>query len=270
MVPDKQVMPMPKQLAAAALAALLLSMLTMAVLLSVAPSGWSGWQPASCLVGRCFCEAADPLRAVQQPVNSVSSLVFLFPGCAILWLGRTLRRSERRFSPAYAAIVGSSALVTGVGSAFYHASLTFAGQFWDILGMLLLAGFILVYALERSLNWPTRRTLAVYAAASACFTLIQVLLPDTRRYLFAVVLLVALLLEYRLHLTHQTSARLAWLNTGVALFALAFGIWILDQSGWLCQPTSLLQGHALWHVLGAAGVGLLYGYYRSEKPALIG
>ena len=259
---------MPKLIASAALAALLLSMLTMAALLAIAPSGWSGWQPASCLVDRCFCEAADPLRPVQQPVNSVSSLAYLFPGCAILWLGRTLRRPEQRFSPAYAAIVGSAALVTGLGSAFYHASLTFAGQFWDILGMLLLAGFMLVYALERSLNWPARRTLAVYAVASACFTIIQVLLPDTRRYLFGVVLLVALLLEFRLHFTRRTTARLAWLTAGVGLFALAFGIWILDQSGLLCQPTSLLQGHALWHLLGAAGVGLLYGYYSSEKPAL--
>jgi len=259
---------MSKPLAAAALAALLLSLLTMTALLALAPSGWSGWQPATCLAGRCFCEAADPLRAVQQPVNSVSSLAYLFPGCAMLWLGRTQRRPEQRFSPSYAAIVGSGALVTGLGSAFYHASLTFAGQFWDILGMLLLAGFMLVYALERSLNWPARRTLTVYAAASACFTLLQVLLPDTRRYLFAVVLLVALLLEYRLHWTHQTTARLAWLTTGVALFALAFGIWGLDQSGLLCQPTSLLQGHALWHLLGAAGVGLLYRYYSSEKSAL--
>jgi dihydroceramidase len=252
---------MLKLLTAAALAALLVSILAMAALWALPPAAWEGWPPATCRADHCFCEAANPLSPVRQPANTVSSLVYLFPGFAIALLGR---RSQNRFVPAYAAIVGAAALVTGLGSALYHASLTLTGQYLDILGMLLLASFMLVYALERSLGWSVQRTLALYAAAMGLFTLVQVGLPDTRRYLFALVLLAALLLEYRLRLAHPGTAHLAWLNSGVALLALAFFIWILDQTAILCDPASLLQGHAVWHLLGAAGMGLLYAYYHSE------
>ncbi len=256
---------MVKTLARTAAAALLLALISMALLLAQPPTLWVGWQPATCLETHCFCEAANPLSPIRQPANSVSSLLYLLPACAILGLARVPRPPARRFPPVYAILLAIAALVTGLGSAFYHASLTFAGQFFDILGMLLLSSLMLVYALERSLSWPTRQTLAVYAAANALLILIQVALPDTRRYLFAIVLLLALLVEYRLQVTHRTTAVAAWLNTGLAVFALAFGIWILDQTGALCSPTSWLQGHALWHLLGAAGVGLLYLYYSSEQ-----
>ena len=37
------------------------------------------------------------------------------------------------------------------------------------------------------------------------------------------------------------------LAEGVFTLATAFGIWNLDLHGIVCAPTSLLQGHALWH-----------------------
>jgi hypothetical protein len=44
----------------------------------------------------------------------------------------------------------------------------------------------------------------------------------------------------------------------------AFVLWVLDLTKILCAPNSWLQGHALWHVLGALAAGFLYLYYRSE------
>jgi hypothetical protein len=53
----------------------------------------------------------------------------------------------------------------------------------------------------------------------------------------------------------------------LAALALAFGIWILDLSHIVCAPHSLLQGHAVWHLLCAASGGFVYVYYRSEREA---
>ena len=47
--------------------------------------------------------------------------------------------------------------------------------------------------------------------------------------------------------------------------AAAATIWILDRSDVLCMPTSIFQGHALWHLLCALAIFLLYFYYRSEE-----
>ena len=51
----------------------------------------------------------------------------------------------------------------------------------------------------------------------------------------------------------------------VGTLLLAFAIWIPAQSGSaLCDPTSLLQGHAAWHVLDAAAAYLLFRHYAAE------
>jgi hypothetical protein len=50
----------------------------------------------------------------------------------------------------------------------------------------------------------------------------------------------------------------------VGLLLLAFAIWNLAQGPW-CDPTSWLQGHAAWHLLGALAAYLLFRLYASER-----
>jgi hypothetical protein len=44
-----------------------------------------------------------------------------------------------------------------------------------------------------------------------------------------------------------------------------FILWVLDITKLLCRPEGLLQGHAAWHLLGAASAACIYLYYRSES-----
>lgn len=89
-------------------------------------------------------------------------------------------------------------------------------------------------------------------------------LPEVRRWLFAVLLLLAILVETIFARPLRPGARFRYYVTGLLAMAAAFGLWILDQNGVLCAPRSLLQGHAVWHVLGAASLWLTFCYYRSE------
>jgi hypothetical protein len=52
----------------------------------------------------------------------------------------------------------------------------------------------------------------------------------------------------------------------VALAALlsAFVIWNVSRV-WLCDPSSLIQGHAVWHVLCAVSAYFLCRHYASEQ-----
>jgi hypothetical protein len=173
--------------------------------------------------------------------------------------------SDRPYSWTYGCLLGGAAVVIGVGSAFFHASLTLVGQFFDVFGMYLLTSFMLAYALRRMLNWGRETTLGVYALLVAGLSLLLYLVPETRRYAFAVVLLVAIISETTLRRRRRLSVRVSWWNAGFLLFAMGYAIWILDNFKILCDPDSLLQGHAIWHILGAIAVVLLYRYYASER-----
>lgn len=89
-------------------------------------------------------------------------------------------------------------------------------------------------------------------------------LPDARRWLFAALLVVGVGLELRLALTRRAATRPRLLLGALALMATAFALWALDETLVLCDPSSVLQGHAAWHVLGAAALVVLSRYYTGE------
>ena len=155
-------------------------------------------------------------------------------------------------------------MIVGLGSAFYHASLTFIGQFFDVFGMFLLAAFMLVYAWERIWNLRLTTTLSLYLALNLFLGWLQIAIPDTRRYAFAIVLIIALIFETYFRVKDKPRIEVRFLRVGIGLLAGAYIIWILDNTRILCFENSFLQGHAVWHILGAVAVVFLHKYYLSE------
>ena len=235
---------------------------------AVAPD-WASWREATCIAHGCFNEAvrSGPLR---QPSNTFSSLAFLFVGALVVAL--PLRSAHIASRPVVSAsrplrlTFALSSAVVGLGSAFYHMSLTFAGQTVDVVGMYLLSTFIVLYALARPANAVGRHFGLVYATANAALLASLLLVPDLRRYLFAVILVAGLVLEYRR--TRETPARSRkMLAVSAGMMALGFLIWNVDNAHLIFDPSSWLQGHALWHVLGAGAAAALYLHYdRAVDP----
>ena len=61
----------------------------------------------------------------------------------------------------------------------------------------------------------------------------------------------------------RTHAPYFWLGFGS--YFLATIIWQPSKTdGVLCDPDSLAQGHALWHLLGAVSMWCFYKYFRTE------
>src|SRR5688572_22117478 len=87
-----------------------------------------GWKPASCMPDGCFCEAIRD-GVIRQPLNALSSLAFVIVGVLVVL-------AMRRMS-----VFALAMAVIGFGSAFYHASLGFVGQFVDVTGMYLIATY---------------------------------------------------------------------------------------------------------------------------------
>lgn len=232
------------------------------VLIQIGPD-WRGFTPATCLSTHCFCERPQGGALLLQPANALSSLGFVAVGWWII-LGATGART-RALGGAATLWFGFTAIVIGVGSVLLHATLTLWGQFADVLGMYLLGSFTLVWAVMR---WRTLRPalgIALYIVVAGGLIALLWLVPDTRRWVFAVVLGVAIAVEWTLARPMRRGVRGGLLLAAVAANAAAFGIWIADQTRLLCAPDSFVQGHAVWHLLGAAAVALSYVYYAGER-----
>ena len=160
--------------------------------------------------------------------------------------------------------MGIFSMILGVGSAFYHASLTFIGQFFDVFGMFLLAAFMLVYTWERIWKLRLITTLGLYLVLNLLLSWLQIAIPETLRFAFALVILMALVFEYYFLKNTRPQIDIRWLRLAAGSLALAYFIWILDNTRLVCLENSLVQGHALWHILGAVAVWMMHRYYVSE------
>jgi dihydroceramidase len=245
---------------------LIILAITVTILTSLAPA-WETWEPATCMPAKCFCEAIQFGQSIRQPANTWSSLVYVLVGALTIALTQAADTvwAELRLTKSYSIVLGLSIILIGVGSAFYHASLTFIGQFSDVLGMYLLTSFMLVYAWERLFDLNRTITLIVYFLINLVLVWFLIKVPETRRYLFGLVLIAAMIFEYLMRRFKKPLIQVRWWHIGFSLFTIAYVIWILDISKTLCEPYSYLQGHAIWHVLGAVAIWFLYYYYVSES-----
>ncbi len=266
--------------------AVLVSALALAAV-STLSIDWSVWRPATCLPDACFCEAIGN-GTIRQPINTWSNLAFVWVGAwvvgdlqlrqAALRLKskadseNTLKRVSTRFvyqqpnsfgAPMH--VFGVACIAIGLGSWFYHASLSFVGQWFDVMSMYLLGTFMVLHAAARLRPIGDRTFTVYYVAINVALGVLLIVWPDARRYVFGVLIVAALILEAISHRRKLATLQARWLIAALGVYVVAQVIWTLDLNHIVCDPTSVLQGHAVWHVLTAASAGLLYLYYQSEK-----
>ena len=242
----------------------LTAMASFALLARLGPD-WTHFAPATCLATHCFCEIPRSGQLVLQPSNSWSSFGFVITGFWMMLTGG--RKTARPFSGFAVIWFALTAIVIGVGSFLLHATLTLWGQFLDVLGMYLFSAFTLTYAFRRWKRLANGQSALLYAALCAVLIGFLIAIPETRRWLFAVVLIADIIVELAFARPLRPGIAVRWYVWGIALQATAFAIWIADLTRALCSGGSLIQGHAVWHLLNAGAVYCSYLYYRSEREA---
>lgn len=237
-------------------------------LLKAAGPVWSLYPPATCLGTHCFCEHPRTGELLLQPANTLSSLGFVIAGGWLMLDG--VNAQHRALGIAATLWMGLCTIAIGMGSVMLHATLTLWGQFADVLGMYLLGSFLVVWALRRRLRLGDGLSLALYVVLAGTLVALLWIAPETLRWLFAVVLVTAIGLEWWLARPRRVGVAPQLFLAGLAANAVAFAIWIADQTRVVCMSGSWLQGHAAWHLLGAVAVALSFAYFRGEATPRVG
>jgi dihydroceramidase len=242
----------------------LVGLAVIALLAQLGPD-WAKYAPASCTATRCFCELPRVGALVVQPANAWSSFSHVFIGFLMMLIANPAGGLRTAMAPIAARTFGLTAIVVGVGSMLLHATLTLWGQFYDVMGMYMVVSFMVVSALSRWQRIADGPAVVVYVLLSGALIAVLAIEPELRRWLFAIVLLVAIIIELVFARPRRPQVRLGFYLSGILATAVAFGIWNLDQHGIVCAPSSLIQGHAIWHLLGALSLWFSFCYYRSEQ-----
>lgn len=233
-----------------------------------------GWLGADVGRGNIFCEAGRP-GWVRQPANTYSNLGFVVAGLLIAWraglpdrIGQVLPRHPG-VATAYACIV----VLIGPGSAAMHATQTAAGGHLDTLSMYVLASFAVGYAMMRWFGRDRLFLLQIFSLGVAGCELVGSyggsvpLVAYAGNLAFGTLLAVAITLEVRLARREGPHTDLRWGAAAVGAIVVAFVIWTVSRHG-LCDPHSLAQGHAVWHLLGAVSAYLLFRLWASERESV--
>jgi hypothetical protein len=200
---------------------------------------WQNFTPATCfeLVNKCFCELDHVSAIIRQPINSFSSLFFLLLLIPIL-------RSSAKNKIFFSTIL----IVLSVGSFLLHSTLTLFGQFVDVLGMYLVTSFILLKSLQIQTNFWHK-----YLATNIVLGLLLFTLPQIRRELFIVLVVLTIVQSYRSKILFNKNFTLAILSLSIG------GIfWYLDQNRIICSPNGFWQLHSVWHICSAFSIYFIF------------
>ncbi len=218
---------------------------------------WTDWEPATMK----FCEEML-CGSIRQPANTFSNIGFVICGL-IMWR----REGWKSWSPYH--LMSLAAILIGITSGIYHASMTFFWQFFDLSSMFMLILLALTFNLIR-LKWikTSQFTLVYVGMLLASQAILLLIKGRVGEFIFGVEVFFVMVAEFILYRRGERPIYKGMLQA-LGTFLLAFLIWNGDVHGWWCDPTNhVLQGHAAWHLLNAVAIWFLYQFYLQFKHKL--
>ena len=234
---------------------------------------WAGMQVSQSALSVEYCEFNRVDRFVHQPANTYSNTVYFYLGVFILGIAREDAKNRGKLKlnrladfPLLSALMGACFVYLSVGSAFFHASLTYTGQRVDMNAtysiMLTLAGIALYHVIHRITLTAAQKTGWVLALVTLIGLFLRIaLLVSSSRLVPALILLLNALMVIN-HVQFRGERSLWLIVVSLVLVVAAIRIRTLDVQKVDCDPYSFFQGHALWHVLTALSSFCSYAFFR--------
>jgi hypothetical protein len=211
---------------------------------------WDAFQQSSMI----FCEQ-KLCSNIVQPANAFSALFFSLIG---FWL-------QKKFQPQKGELVKIIPIIChllGVTSFLFHSSFIFFFEVFDVSSMFMLSCLIIVFSLYRFGRISKERFHITYWAMVIFSVIFMITFKkESGEILFAIQLTLGAILEF-LYIRKNRQAKYKWLYLSALTYIASTIIWILDVKGILCDPHNhIFQGHAVWHLLNAIAIAMLYLYY---------
>jgi hypothetical protein len=205
-----------------------------------------------------WCEATV-CSYFSEPANTWSNLAYIFVGIFIYL-------SAKRDGRAFLSWFGPSIIITGVFSFTYHMSNNLFSQFFDFFGMYFLLGFLFLANLTRMNMLTNGLNFLLYIGFILTFSVafyLSILYGFGVQYLVIIAAFVILALEYVCVKKSHLKIKFGNLFKGIVGLVIAESFSILDLKRVMCDPHNhFIQGHALWHVIGAFSFIYIYRYYK--------
>jgi hypothetical protein len=190
-----------------------------------------------------------------QPVLFTSSAAYIVAALFVLWWARRHNNPRKVVARPQVWAYAIGLVTAGLGSLDYHGPAYGPEPLLHDAGL----AIALVAALAIDLNalgLPRfQRTWGLWGFTAVAVVVIAFLpgISPLLAAVAAVALVIAEVLVYRRGLRVRSTA----LYAGLAALAIGAVVFALSRTGGpLCEPDSLFQGHALWHVLTATALAL--------------
>ena len=234
---------------------------------------WVGMTLSKSALTAEYCEFNRVTRFFHQPMNTYSNLAYFFWGVVILLIARhdcqhqgQLSQNRLEKFPQLSVLMGICFVYLGIGSAFFHASLTYAGQRVDMNGtygiMISLAGIALYHVFYRIRLVGIQKIAWVMCmiAIIGAFYWLSLLVSSSLLVPALILLLNGLMVVNYFQFRKERSLLL--IVVSLVLIVAAIKIRTLDVQKVNCDPHSFIQGHAIWHFLTALSSFCSYAFFR--------
>lgn len=242
---------------------------------------WSDWVPADEFLNPEYGERIYPDSVFRTRMNTWSNIVYVCFGFYAIALAvydwkqqLPLSRGYLTFAPVQSFLFGVAGIYLGLGSGFFHASLTRYGQQCDVGGMYATLLCLVAWAIGSWLPrmrvpkthriipiWPVLAVLAVFGSVYFSYYKWDYSFSEISGYLTGVLFLFA----GTSLITPGKYLQLRWFVAGVVAITLGSKVRDLDIADQFTGPDSIFQGHALWHLISCLMYVFLFFYFRSEE-----
>ena len=241
---------------------------------------WGSMVTGRALLNPSYAERIYESSVFRTRANTWSNYGFVVVGAyalALAWLD--LKRKHDASAgyivqnPIYGALFGIGCIYLGIGSGFFHASLTRWGQQLDVASMYAALTALIAMNLERHLPkvpGPAWRTHAIWVAGALAASLYfyvckwEMSAKTTLTTLSLTMVFFCVADLFR----RKSSFHKLWAPLSLAVIVFAVYIRQLGVDGKFSGPDTVFQAHAIWHLLCAASLACIFLYYRSEHIVL--
>ncbi len=235
---------------------------------------WEGMTLSKSALTSEYCEFNNPNKFFRQSMNTYSNLVYFFLGvliCQIAWEDSHSRIFQNRLAnfPLLSALMGFCFIYLSFGSAFFHASLTWAGQRVDMNGTysitltLVSVGLYHVFYKINLSEQAKKVWIAVMVMIILAFYQIHLLISSS--ILVPILILLMLILIGINYFQFPQKRHIIFGFLSIVLVAIAIKIRTMDVQKINCDPHSLYQGHSVWHLLAGLSSFFNYAFFRFCK-----